>query len=52
MDLSSINQRERAYKNKHTVSETEEKKEKKRRKEVIEILRGSFNIVMSSCMCM
>lgn len=46
MDLSFIVKRERAYKNKHTVSEPEKKKrKKKRKKEVIEILRGSFNIV-------
>ena len=46
MDLSFIVKWETVYKNKHTVSELEKKKKKKKRKrEVIEILRGSFNIV-------
>lgn len=46
MDLSFIVKWETVYKNKHTVSELEKKKKKKKRKrEVIEILRGSFNII-------
>ena len=46
MDLSFIVKWETVYKNKCTVSEPDKKKKKKKRKrEVIEILRGSFNII-------